>query len=76
VARALQGLYGNAPHLPPHAAAPSSDAPSTDAGTASVLNAGVSMLDEARVLLSFNAGPPVMDYAAEEHFARCASLRV
>jgi hypothetical protein len=67
-------LYGNAPHMPPHAAAPPGDAPGNDAGAASVLNAGVSMLDEARALLSFNAGPPVMDYAAEEHFTRCATL--
>ncbi len=43
----------------------------SDCETAAVLDAGVSVLDEARALLNFNAGPPPTGYAVEEHFTRC-----
>ena len=46
--------------------------PASRESTKGVLDAGASVLDEVHALLSYNAGPPPMEYAPEESFTRCA----
>ncbi|KAK9835951.1 hypothetical protein WJX81_000786 [Elliptochloris bilobata] len=78
-AHCMQGMYSPAPHLTVAQAAggppegPPRGGAGDNGGTKAVLDAGASVLDEVRALLSYNAGPPPMEYAAEENFTRMSA---
>ena len=50
---------------------PQRGGPASGDSTKGVLDAGASVLDEVHALLSYNTGPPPMEFAPEENFTRC-----
>ena len=73
-----QGMCVPAQHLAPGAAGaqgtpegPQRGGPVSADSTKGVIEAGASVLDDVHALLSYNAGPPPMEFAPEENFTRC-----